>query len=234
MLTLSIVIAMLSAIAPLTDGQTTGARANSSGGPIHACALLTASEVKKLAALPDPLNLYATMPPQEEPLGKGSSCNYPNLHVQIDPFDWATIDSLRIKNATQFEAVPEVGDEAYLRGAVRPCRFAHPYNSDGRAGRENHGIGETRVGRAREVICGKAAVTMAVTMATGRRNGRSTRGSPRWASSIFATRANERASKEHLRRSLRVRPNHTAYRQSLTPLSLLRCHEAPSHSSSSE
>jgi len=129
MLTLSIVIAMLSAIAPLTDGQTTGARANSSGGPIHACALLTASEVKKLAALPDPLNLYATMPPQEEPLGKGSSCNYPNLHVQIDPFDWATIDSLRIKNATQFEAVPEVGDEAYLRAnkAARSVEFAELY-----------------------------------------------------------------------------------------------------------
>jgi hypothetical protein len=124
-----IVVAMLFAAAPLAHGQTAGARANASVTPIHACALLTASEVKKLAALPDPLNLYATMPPQEEPLGKGSSCNYPNLHVQIDPFDWATIDGLRTKNATQFEAVPDVGDEAYLR-ANKPARsleFAELY-----------------------------------------------------------------------------------------------------------
>lgn len=69
------------------------------------------------------------MPPQEEPLGKGSSCNYSNLHVQIDPFDWATIDRLRAKNGTQFEAVPDVGDEAYLR-ANKPARtleFAELY-----------------------------------------------------------------------------------------------------------
>ena len=129
MLMPSIVIAVFFAAAPLAHGQTARAPANSSASPIHACALLTASEVKKLAALPDPLNLYATMPAQEEPLGKGSSCNYPNLHVQIDPFDWTTIDGLRTKNPTQFEAVPDVGDEAYLR-ANKPARsleFAELY-----------------------------------------------------------------------------------------------------------
>jgi len=45
----------------------------------------------------------------------------PNVHVQSDPFDSATIDGLRIKNATQFGAVPDVGDEAYLR-ANKPAR----------------------------------------------------------------------------------------------------------------
>jgi len=43
------------------------------------------------------------------------------VHVQSDPFDSATIDGLRIKNATQFGAVPDVGDEAYLR-ANKPAR----------------------------------------------------------------------------------------------------------------
>lgn len=96
---------------------------------IRACALLPAMEVKKLAALPDPLNLYATMPPEEEPVGKGSSCNYPNLHVQIDPFDWQTIDSMRAKNVAQFEAVPEVGDVAFMRAnrAARLVEFAELY-----------------------------------------------------------------------------------------------------------
>lgn len=129
MLTPSIFIMMLSAAAPLAFGQTAGPRAASSVSPIRACGLLTATEVKKLAALPDPLNLYATMPPEEEPLGKGSACNYPSLHVQIDPFDWATIDALRTRNATQFEAVPDVGDEAYLRAnkAARSVEFAELY-----------------------------------------------------------------------------------------------------------
>jgi hypothetical protein len=131
MLSRWIVLAVLfgASTASVASAQAAGARADSSAAPIHACALLIPSEVKKLAALPDPLNLYATMPAQEEPLGKGSSCTYPNLHLQIDPFDWPTIEGLLVKNPTQFEVVPDVGDAAYLR-ANKPARsleFAELY-----------------------------------------------------------------------------------------------------------
>ena len=94
----------------------------------HACALLPASEVKKLVGLPDPLNLYEKMSPEEEPIGKGSSCSYPSVHVQIDPFEWTTIDSLRTKNTAQFEAVPGVGEAAFLRAnKMRSVEFAELY-----------------------------------------------------------------------------------------------------------
>jgi hypothetical protein len=121
--TRSLTLAVMLAAAPCAsaDAQTKQT--------IRACALLPASEVKKLVALPDPLNLYDRMPPAEEPVGKGSSCNYPNVHVQIDPFDWRTIDSMREKNSAQFEAVPGVGDAAYLR-ANKPAssvEFAELY-----------------------------------------------------------------------------------------------------------
>jgi len=102
--------------------------AQSAVSAVHACALLSAIEVKKLIGLADPLNLYEKMPPEEQPIGKGTSCNYPSAHVQIDPFDWSTIDSLRGKNAAQFEAVPGVGDAAFLRAnKMRAVEFAELY-----------------------------------------------------------------------------------------------------------
>jgi hypothetical protein len=108
---------------------TTHAQSKSAATPaIRACALLTASEVRKLTALPDPLNLYESMPPDEAPVGKGSSCNYPSVHVQINPFDWSTIDSLRVKNPTEFEAVPGVGSAAFVRANKRgSIEFAELY-----------------------------------------------------------------------------------------------------------
>ena len=120
---------MIAVFCATAQAQARSGQGSAAKPPIRACALLPASEVKKLAALPDPLNLYATMPPDEEPVGKGSSCNYPNLHVQIDPFDWATIDSMRLKNSAQFEAVPDIGDAAFLR-ANKPApslEFAELY-----------------------------------------------------------------------------------------------------------
>ena len=74
-------------------GQSQGGRATGAPPAIHACTVLPANEVKRLIGLPDPLNLYTTLPPEEQPVGRGSSCNYPNVHVQIDPFDWSTIDA---------------------------------------------------------------------------------------------------------------------------------------------
>lgn len=129
MLTRSLTAALTLVVTLSATGQAQSrGRANASAS-IRACTVLPASEVKRLAALPDPLNLFEKMPPEEEPVGRGSSCNYPNVHVQIDPFDWSTIDSLRAKTPAQFEAVPGVGEAAYLR-ANKPAaslEFAELY-----------------------------------------------------------------------------------------------------------
>jgi hypothetical protein len=110
--------------APIATGQRNAANS----GPIRACSLLPAAEVKKLSALPDPLNLFEKMKPEEESIGRGSSCNYPSVHVQIDPFDWTTIDAQRGKNPAQFEAVAGVGDAAFLRANKgRSVEFAELY-----------------------------------------------------------------------------------------------------------
>jgi hypothetical protein len=126
MLTRSIIPTVLVAAAVCVTAH---AQTKSAATPaIRACALLPAAEVRKLLALPDPLKLYEVMPPEEEPIGKGSSCNYPSVHVQINPFDWATIDSLRVKTPAQFEAVPGVGTAAYVRANKRgSIEFAELY-----------------------------------------------------------------------------------------------------------
>jgi hypothetical protein len=94
--------------------QAQGGRATGGTAAIRACTVLPASEVKRLVGLPDPLNLYTKLPPEEETIGRGSSCTYPNVHVQIDPFVWSTIDSVRTKTPAAYEAIPGVGEAAYL------------------------------------------------------------------------------------------------------------------------
>jgi hypothetical protein len=122
-------VLMAVAVCATPYAQTRSGRAGTAKPAIGACTLLPASEVKRLAALTDPLNLFDKLPPEEEPVGRGSSCNYPGIHVQIDPFDWTTIDSLRAKDSAQFEAVPGVGDAAFLRAnkAAASLEFAELY-----------------------------------------------------------------------------------------------------------
>jgi len=120
----------MGAVALLTAAhvKTQSGQANAAK-PIGACTLLTAAEVKKLAGVADPLNLYERMRPEEETVGKGSSCNYPSMHVQIDPFPWTTVESVRAKNTAEYEAVPGVGDAAFLRAnkAAASLEFAELY-----------------------------------------------------------------------------------------------------------
>jgi hypothetical protein len=126
MLIRSLTILSVSIALPAT-AHTQGRAA--AGGAIHACTVLPPSEVKRLTAQPDPLNMYDKVPLEEQPVGRGSSCSYPNVVVQIDPFDWTTIDSLRVKNPAQFEAVPGVGEAAYMRAnkAAASLEFAELY-----------------------------------------------------------------------------------------------------------
>ena len=121
-------VLLISVVSLSGVGYAQGGRGGAGAATIHACAVLPASEVKRLIGLPDPLNLYAKMPPEEESIGRGSSCSYPDVHVQIDPFGWSTIDAERTKAPAQFEAVPGVGDAAYLRAnKKRSLEFAELY-----------------------------------------------------------------------------------------------------------
>jgi hypothetical protein len=109
---LAVIMSFVVSLSALAQTQT--GRAASATPAIRACAVLPAAEVKRLVGLPDPLNLYTKMPPEEEPVGRGSSCNYPDVHVQIDPFTWSTIESVRTRTPAEYEAIPGIGEAAYL------------------------------------------------------------------------------------------------------------------------
>ena len=54
------------------------------------------------------------LPPDEQPVGKGSACDYGDIRLQIDPFPWATLDASAKKDKTWMQA-SGVGDGAWFR-----------------------------------------------------------------------------------------------------------------------
>ena len=52
------------------------------------------------------------LPPDEQPVGKGSACDYGDIRLQIDPFPWATLDASAKKDKTWMQ-VSGVGDGAW-------------------------------------------------------------------------------------------------------------------------
>lgn len=81
-----------------------------------ACSLLSKAEVKPFA--PNP-SVFDMIPPSEEPVGKGTSCGFPGIFIQIDPFAFSVIEAERKKPGEKFETVPGVGDAAYARENTR-------------------------------------------------------------------------------------------------------------------
>jgi len=99
--------------ATMTANQAAGQRSAGAKPAVHACAILTPAEVKKLVGGG---RAFDSLKPQEDVVGRsGSSCTYANVRIQIDPFPFATIDDMRTKNATEWTSVGGVGDVAYLR-----------------------------------------------------------------------------------------------------------------------
>lgn len=81
---------------------------------VSACALLT----KDLVTAHTPheqqsLSLVLLIPPQEEPIGSGSSCDYGDIHLQVDPF--GAPQKIEQSLAQKWSAVAGVGDVAYFR-----------------------------------------------------------------------------------------------------------------------
>lgn len=91
-----------------------GAAAQRGSGGIRACSLLTKDEVKRLVGMGN--QFFDQAPADEEALpGGGSTCNYANVHIQIDPFPFSTIERMRQGQPAGWTTVSGVGDEAYLR-----------------------------------------------------------------------------------------------------------------------
>ena len=77
---------------------------------VKVCSLLTQVEVRKLIGGSNVMdNLFK---PEEEAVAGGSSCNYPDVLIQVIPFRQSTIDTVRKRGG--LEAVSGVGEEAYL------------------------------------------------------------------------------------------------------------------------
>ena len=76
---------------------------------VKVCSLLPKAEVKKLIGGG---KVFDMLEPEEEAVAGGSSCNYPEVMVQVIPFRQSTIDTARKRGS--LETISGVGDEAYL------------------------------------------------------------------------------------------------------------------------
>jgi hypothetical protein len=74
-----------------------------------ACSLLRKDEMKKFSSN----QFFDQFPPEEEKAGNGSGCNYAGVYIQIDPFPFSTIDTMRRQPGRTFEAAPGIGDAAF-------------------------------------------------------------------------------------------------------------------------
>ena len=103
--------AVCTACLPVFGQQKAPAPAGATSDRIRACSLLTKAEAKKLLQWPSMLD---QLPIEEEPLGTtGSSCNYPNAHVQVMAFTPQFAEAMRKQG--KLEPVSGVGDEAFFR-----------------------------------------------------------------------------------------------------------------------
>src|SRR5215471_5593298 len=90
-----------------------------------ACSIMTKAEVKQFSTNA----FFDQLPVQEEKVGNGTSCNYADILIQIDPFPFATIERMRSGAPQRWEAAPGVGDAAYARD--NGGRYAELYSRVG-------------------------------------------------------------------------------------------------------
>lgn len=76
-----------------------------------ACSIMTKAEVKPFSSN----RLFDQFPAEEEKEGRGSSCNYAGVYIQVDVIPFATIETMSRDQKQRIEAVRGVGDAAYVR-----------------------------------------------------------------------------------------------------------------------
>jgi hypothetical protein len=89
----------------------TVALAQAGATPIKPCSLLTRELVQKVSLA----NKKIDAAPTEERLGaSGTACDWGDLMLQVDPFTAARFEEMRKTYGAKWEAIPGVGDAAYL------------------------------------------------------------------------------------------------------------------------
>jgi len=76
-----------------------------------ACAVMTKAEVKPFITN----IMFDRLPAEEQKEGGGSTCNYAGVYIQLDVIALASLDNMRRQPGQTFEAVPGIGDAAYVR-----------------------------------------------------------------------------------------------------------------------
>jgi hypothetical protein len=90
-------------------GQGRGATGNSA---IKACSFVPKDLALKVSGAEN--KRIFDLPSDEEPVGKGSACEYGDIRLQIDAFPWATLDASAKKDKAWVQ-VSGVGDGAWFR-----------------------------------------------------------------------------------------------------------------------
>ena len=109
-LVIAVVLVVSGVVLNAAGFQTSGGAAKAPA--TSACSILT----KELLAAHSPASkdtfaLIVKIPPQEDKIGAGSSCQYGDTNLQIDPFPVANFEKLFGK----WTPVAGVGDRAYFR-----------------------------------------------------------------------------------------------------------------------
>lgn len=76
-----------------------------------ACSIMTKAEIKPFSTN----RAFDQFPAEEEKEGRGSSCNYAGIYIQVDVIPFATIETMSRDQKQRIEAVRGVGDAAYVR-----------------------------------------------------------------------------------------------------------------------
>ena len=76
-----------------------------------ACSIMTKAEIKPFTSDP----LFDRIAAKEEKEGRGSSCTYSGVYLQLDVIPFASIENMSRDKKEKIEAVKGVGDAAYAR-----------------------------------------------------------------------------------------------------------------------
>jgi hypothetical protein len=83
-----------------------------SAAPVSgACSILSKAEIKPFSSN----RLFDQLPAEEMQEGRGSSCNYAGVFIQLDVIAFGTIETMSRDKRERIEAVRGVGDAAYVR-----------------------------------------------------------------------------------------------------------------------
>lgn len=100
---------------PLLTPQPAASQAGGGGAalkPGGACSMLTRDLVMKVSGS---VNKHVfDLPPQEEPVGRGTACSYADIRLQIDPIPAGNLEAMRQRMGQDWVPVPGIGDAAHF------------------------------------------------------------------------------------------------------------------------